>query len=175
MPPRCPLDYPPGSVLYADLRQKWNHEDDLIHQRVTWLLSSQAFLLTGFGALAKLRLDVEAGSGDLWAMIRDQLWLLFSLGESLIVLCAVVVTYYLRHGITAAIEAMAQIKSQLVDHQLHGRVWSAVRVDIHDGTTEAGASPSRALANTFLRVWLLCLVYEVWRSASVLVHLVSFR
>lgn len=173
---RCDLadDYPPGSSLYADLREKWKHEDELIHQRVSWLLSSQAFLLTAFGAIAKLRLDVEGDTELLLDLLRNQLWLLYTLGESLIVMCAVVVTYTLRHGIVAARDAMAAIKRELEIHQQHGRVWRGVRVDIRDGITEAGALPSQALASTFLGVWVLCLLHEVWRTTSVALHLFRF-
>jgi hypothetical protein len=36
---------------YVYFREEMRHEDDLINQRVSWLVGSQAFLLGGFGTL----------------------------------------------------------------------------------------------------------------------------
>jgi hypothetical protein len=54
-------DYPNEELLYADLREKWKHEDELINQRVTWLLQSQGFLLASYGAIAAIIIAASPG------------------------------------------------------------------------------------------------------------------
>ncbi len=34
---------------YDDIRSKWVHEDNLVNQRITWLLVSQGLLFAGYG------------------------------------------------------------------------------------------------------------------------------
>jgi hypothetical protein len=167
--PRGAFDYPPSSVIYADLREKWKHEDDLINQRVTWLLTSQGFLLTAFGVIAKLRLDEEKSVFPITTLARftEKVWALYSVGELLIVVGAVVVTFFLKEGIVAAALAMREIKADLVRHKRARRVWRGIKVDILKGTTRAGASPAQAMAKTFLSVWALGFWYESYRFASI--------
>ena len=45
-------DVPEANFLYADLREKYKHEDELINRRVSWLLQSQGFLLATYGLIA---------------------------------------------------------------------------------------------------------------------------
>ena len=53
---------------YVFFREEMRHEDDLINQRVSWLISSQAFLLGGYATLLS-----ASGSGGLATLpkIRD--------------------------------------------------------------------------------------------------------
>lgn len=160
-------EYPPCSILYADLREKWMHEDRLINQRITWLLGSQGFLFPAFGVLAKLRLDIFPGlvvSGEI--VEKSEFWLYGSC-EAIVVVSGVVVMHYMRHGVLAAIRAMDEIKSQLESHRNADRIWGKVRVDVLDETSRAGTSPVRGMINTFALVWVCLLFYEVLRLASI--------
>jgi hypothetical protein len=167
---RTTAEYPPASAIYADLREKWKHEDDLINQRVTWLLTSQGFLLTAFGVIAKLRLEEQEGVLPITTLVgfTEKLWVLYSVGELLIAVGAVVVTFFLRDGIVAAALAMREIKVELVRHKRARRVWRGIKVDILKGTSRAGAAPAQAMAKTFLSVWALVFCYESYRFASIL-------
>jgi hypothetical protein len=164
---------PPSSVLYADLREKWKHEDELINRRVTWLLQTQGFLFSAFGVLAKLRIDEEiAAVNGCLAENSQQLWILYGLGEALIAFCALVVAFYLKHAIVAAIEAMAGIKKDLHRYQDLRLVWD-IKVDGKDDVSFAGAAPSRVMADTFLYVWVFCLCYESYRISSSAIRLLT--
>jgi hypothetical protein len=44
----CPDDSHLSSEDYVFLREEIRHEDNLVNQRLSWLVSSQSFLLTGF-------------------------------------------------------------------------------------------------------------------------------
>lgn len=153
LPPIHPL----ASPVYADIRAKWVHEDALINQRVTWLLTSQGFLFTAFGVIVKLRMDAPlppAKGSDV---------VLFDIGEVLVVVSALVVSYFLRDGIVAAIRAMEEIKKYLKACQLADPSWRDVRVDILDKISHDGTAPARGMVNTFAILWVLLYLYEVVR------------
>jgi hypothetical protein len=40
--------------LYNEGRERWMHEDELINQRLIWLLTSQSLLFAGYGFLLQL-------------------------------------------------------------------------------------------------------------------------
>ena len=55
------------------LREQWTHEDNLIAQRMGWLIWSEGLMFTAYGAHARdgvywLLLDGEAGLADLCAL-----------------------------------------------------------------------------------------------------------
>ena len=158
-------NYPVASFLYADLREKWKHEDELINQRVTWLLNSQAFLMTAYGIVANLRIpkpNAPLKSHTRWDHFYDA-FSPQSLSEILIVVSAMFAMVFLRHGIFAALMAMDSIKIQLTEHQAAGRIWARTTVDVASSATKYGAAPARAMANTFLVVWLILALYEILR------------
>jgi hypothetical protein len=171
---RSAFEYPPSSTLYADLREKWKHEDELINQRVTWLLNSQAFLLSSFGVLAKFRVEAEALAGDISSIATSPLWWLFSLGEFLVALCALTTIYYLKQGISAAISALRALKRQLVTLKRARVIWRGVKLDVLPGITRAGASPAQEMARIIFGVWFLALSYEVYRCASIAVQFLAW-
>jgi len=150
-------------VIYSDLREKWKHEDDLINQRVTWLIQSQAFLFTAFGVLVKLRVSYCTN-----LFPKDRSWeklLLnpYSLAELLLVISGLFMMYFLMIGIGAALRAMDQIKKDLKTHKEENRIWSQIRVDVLTSTSRDGASASRYMSRAFFVTWILIAVYEAAR------------
>lgn len=159
---------PPGSFIYADLREKWKHEDDLINQRVTWLINSQVFLFAAFGALAKLRIDyIDALKPPFITWIYKTLSP-YSVAEFLVVVSALAVMYFLTLGISAAIQAMNIIKDKLREHQSLGHVWPDITVDVLPKSTIDGAATPKRMANTFFAIWIILFVYEIFRVIGVL-------
>jgi hypothetical protein len=155
--------YPLPTALYADLREKWKHEDALINQRVTWLLTSQAFLFTAYGVIAGLKIAHDARVGQ---AASDHIWKAlspYSIAELLVVVSASVVMYFLAKGILAAIQAMKMLKRQLRNHKRNGRIWLRASIDVLHDTTDAGASPSKWMAITFVAVWGIVGAYEFAR------------
>lgn len=150
-----------GAVLFADLRAKWVHEDQLVNHRVTWLLSSQAFFLTAFGVLAKLRLDWRESnpSADHLALTL----LPFSLAELLMPVLSAFVLVFLGRGIYAAFDAMTELRQQLHIHQAAGRIAIGWTVDVLPRTTEDGAKAPKHMVLAFALAWVLLYAYEVLR------------
>jgi hypothetical protein len=106
---------PFGLDIYRDLREKWVHEDELVNHRVTWLLTSQAFALSAFGILVKLRLDWSTSHFPVDALVAQlEPW---SLAEVLSPFLSALILSGLGRGIDAAFEAMNEIKRQLRQYQ----------------------------------------------------------
>lgn len=150
-----------GADIYADLREKWRHEDELINQRVTWLLSSQAFLLTAFGVLANLRLSspLQNIAGNWY----DRLVTPTALAETFVPLIAFFTLAYLGKAISAAVRAMSHIKQELYSHICAGRVPIGITVDVlPKATYDGAAAPTRMVAG-FTTTWLALYFYELAR------------
>ena len=73
--------------LYSALRQVIQHEDDLVNQRFTWLLTFEGFLLAGFfvvqsGMLGNIhRSYVVITEVSLAAVLIGSLWICFITGQ----------------------------------------------------------------------------------------------
>ncbi len=97
------LEYPDKEKLYDDLREKWKHEDNLINQRVTWLLNSQAFLLAAYGVFINFRLEHTANlnisNTNYW---KDQFYSPYNMIEIILVISGIFVMFFLVKGIAAA-------------------------------------------------------------------------
>src|SRR5438094_3012233 len=46
--------------ILESIRRRVEHEDNLVNQRLSWILTSQAFLLTGYAILLNAPLDLRA-------------------------------------------------------------------------------------------------------------------
>jgi hypothetical protein len=148
-------EYPPDPKdIYADLREKWKHEDNLVNHRVTWLLNTQAFSLTAYGVLAKLRLDTAWSSNGGWDSAP------FSAAELAVPIVALFILHFLSKGIQAAIRAMGILKDELRKHQDCQRVWTKITVDVLDDTTQEGAKAPMRMVMVFQCVWCVLLVFE---------------
>jgi hypothetical protein len=155
-----------GHFLYSDLRSKWVHEDHLVNHRVTWLLTSQAFFITAFGVLAKLRLDWMTANPN--ADRLDIILLPFSLAEVFTPILSAFVLLFLGRGIYAAFEAMTAIRRQLHLHQCAGRIAIGLTVDVLPQTTEDGAKGPKHMVLAFAFAWVLLYLYEILRLVGVL-------
>jgi hypothetical protein len=155
-----------GLEIYRDLREKWVHEDELVNHRVTWLLTSQAFSLSAFGILVKLRLDWCA-SHPAFDMLAAQVepW---SLAEMMTPILSALILSGLGRGIDAAFDAMKEIKYQLSRYQAANLVWIGAAVEIAPATTKKGASAALHLVRTFWTAWGSIYVYELLRLLNVL-------
>lgn len=155
-----------GQDLYENLRDKWVHEDDLVNHRVTWLLTSQAFLLGAFGILTKLRLDWRQQnlSDDRLAEVLTP----FSLGELMTPFLSIFVLVFLGRGIFAAFRAMDEIRAQLTRFQCSGRIMIGLKVDVLPDTTEDGARAPKQMVFAFSVAWVLIYFYELFRVLKVL-------
>jgi hypothetical protein len=158
-------DYPDEKLLYADLREKWKHEDELINQRVTWLLQSQGFLLASYGAIAAI-IIAASPAGKTPAVKSTVIPLLVI--EAALPLIALAVLGFLRAGISAAVRAMRKLKHDLADHQRHGRVWPGIAVDVLQETTDEGASAPLRLAAGLQVLWLVVFFIEAVRLVTTL-------
>jgi len=154
--------HPSPMQLYKDLREKWVHEDGLINQRVTWLLTYQAFLFTAFGVIVQIRFGFDEtirSDSCFWRVFSP-----YSLGELVIVLNAVITIRFLRKGIVAAVDAMELLNCKLREHKDTGRIWSDARIEVFDHTTIAGAGPAKVLARSFEATWWIIVTYEFCRT-----------
>ena len=155
-----------GLEIYKDLREKWVHEDELVNHRVTWLLTSQAFSLSAFGILVKLRLDWCA-SHPSFNTLATQLepW---SLAEMMTPILSALILSGLGRGIYAAFVAMKEINNQLNRYQAANLVWIGAAVEVAPTTTKKGANAALHLVRTFGTAWASIYCYEVLRLLNVL-------
>ncbi len=129
--------------FYQDLREKWKHEDHLINQRVTWLLSSQGFLLAGYGGLAAIRAGLRSSGGHPPLTIEVVTAALIGIS---IPIAALLVLGYLKKGILAAIMAMKRIKQTRAERVDKGLFPEVLHVDVLDQTTDEGSQAPVRLA-----------------------------
>ena len=158
-------DYPSEpAAIYDDLREKWKHEDELINKRVTWLLSSQGFLLAAYGVVAGLLYKPAevTSTTTVTAGTKVGAFSLLLLELALPVV-ALFVLHFLKLGISAAVKAMREIKRTLADHQKNGRTWSKMRVDILQETTDHGAWAPVRLSTALQVMWFVLLLMELLR------------
>ena len=83
------------------IRKRIEHEDDLLNQRVSWIVSSQAFLLTGYAILLNAPLQLRG----------EQFERSHALLMKLIPFTSICVTVLLWFGILAGILAMRDLRA----------------------------------------------------------------
>ena len=83
------------------IRKRIEHEDNLLNQRVSWIVSSQAFLLTGYAILLNAPLQLRSEHFE-----RSHALLM-----KLIPLTSICVTVLLWFGILAGIWAMRDLRA----------------------------------------------------------------
>ncbi len=150
-------DLPDEKILYADLREKWKHEDELINRRVTWLLQTQGFLLAAYGVIANINIGRKPDQAQAWI---ERILTPTSLVEVAVPIAALYVLHFLLGGIRAAVRAMVQIKRDLKAHQDGNRLWPKIKVDVLNETTDEGAEAPIRLARAMHYLWLAILAIE---------------
>jgi hypothetical protein len=83
------------------IRKRIEHEDNLLNQRVSWIVSSQAFLLTGYAILVNAPSQLRSEQ-----LVRDHTLLM-----KLIPLTSICITVLLWFGILAGILAMRDLRA----------------------------------------------------------------
>jgi hypothetical protein len=83
------------------IRERIEHEDNLLNQRVSWIVSSQAFLLTGYAMLINAPAQFRS----------EELVRYHALLMKLIPLKSICVTVLLWFGILAGILAMRDLRA----------------------------------------------------------------
>ena len=126
------------------IRKRIEHEDNLLNQRVSWIVSSQAFLLTGYAILLNAPLQFRTEQ-----FVRDHTLLM-----KLIPLTSIGVTVLLWFGILAGIWAMRDLRACAKTHpgyqasHIQGRPWTRV----------IGLATPALVPVVFLITWLLLML-----------------
>jgi hypothetical protein len=132
-------------------RTRWWHEDDLISQRLSWLLNAHAIVGAGYAwlrhrmaevateiaAQSDARLPLLAYRGQL-SVLADALWWI-----------GVCVSVFVLLGIVAAIVAQRRLAR---DYQARGYAFT---LGVSTATTDAGAAVAVALPLVCVAGWLL--------------------
>lgn len=130
----------------ADARDRWRHEDELINQRLTWLLSAHALLGAGYAWLryrqAEVRLEFQKLAPTPPALLAEVQRYLAELDELMgfLALVGLGVTLLVGLGIVAACLAQNRLKR---DHP--GLVLGVSRLTTNLGRCTALAVPAACL------------------------------
>lgn len=130
----------------TDARERWRHEDELINQRLTWLLSAHALLGAGYAWLryrvAEVRLDLKAQAAPPQALLDEVPRYLAQLDELMgfLALVGLGVTLLVGLGIVAACMAQNRLKR---DHP--GLALGVSRLTTNLGRCTALAVPAACL------------------------------
>ncbi len=145
--------------VYQDLREKWKHEDELVHQRVTRLLTTQAFFLSAHGVLIALRADVAKRCNIEMPTLLCGIKLnpMILAGVSLPVI-GVFLCIHAWIGINAAFQAMQTLKEQ---PRLAADGYFFPNVEVREDHTRGGQDSTRYIPLTFMVCWFGIAVYEV--------------
>jgi len=122
------------------IRRRIEHEDNLMNQRVSWIVSSQAFLLTGYAILLNAPLQFRSEQ-----FVRSHALLM-----KLIPLTSICVTVLLWFGILAGILAMRDLRS--CAEKYHG--YESSHIQGRPLTRVIGLATPALVPVVFLFTWL---------------------
>jgi hypothetical protein len=123
---------------YKNLREKWTHEDHLIHHRLSWLLLSQTLLFAAYGAVLKLRIDLGP------SCVPDEIGIKVESLVQGIPWFGLITSFLILLSVGAAALAMRQLKK---DHP-------EVKLDVAKYTSRMGLVASLGLPFIFIAAWL---------------------
>jgi hypothetical protein len=126
------------------IRKRIEHEDNLLNQRVSWIVSSQAFLLTGYAILLNAPLQLR----------NEEFVRAHALLMKLIPLTSICVTVLLWLGILAGILAMRDLRSCAEKHS----GYEASHVQGRPLTRVIGLATPALVPVVFLITWLLLML-----------------
>lgn len=124
-----------------EIRRRIEHEDNLLNQRVSWLVSSQAFLLTGYAILLNAPLDLRTEQH-----VRDHALLM-----KLIPITSLCITVLLWIAMLAGIAAMRALRACAQKHPTN----DASHIQGSRATRILGLAPIALIPAVFLVTWLL--------------------
>jgi hypothetical protein len=124
-----------------EIRRRIEHEDNLLNQRVSWIVSSQAFLLTGYAILLNAPIELRSEHHA-----RDHALLM-----KLIPITSVCITVLLWIAMLAGIAAMRSLRGIAEKHQ----GYEADHIQGSRATRICGLVPIALVPGVFLVTWLL--------------------
>lgn len=127
--------------LIEETRRRIEHEDNLLNQRVSWIVSSQAFLLTGYAILLNAPIELRNEHHA-----RDHALLM-----KLIPLTSISITLLLWIAMFAGIAAMRALRAAAARHPSY----DADHVQGSRVTRILGLVPIALVPGVFLVTWLL--------------------
>ncbi len=147
--------------LYEDLREKWKHEDELVHQRIGRLLAWEVFFLSAHGLLMSLRAGKVPGGTKilenlLVSINGTPIQPLALVGLSL-PLIGLAIVYHTWSTISAAFMAMDTLKKTHNEKDLK----ICPDVDVAKETTDKGRNSTYILPGIFAITWMVVLWYEL--------------
>ena len=134
--------------LYRLFRSRIEHEDNLIIQRLSWLVASQSFLFTAYAITTNGLTNLEAKAGGRFV---EQASLLFRLIPTVAIFVALLI--YI--GILAALRAIHQIRKI---YQSKGVPGELPPIQTSATTRLLGLSAPLLLPLLFVSVWLVLLI-----------------
>ena len=161
-----------AKFVYEDLREKWKHEDELVHQRTTRLLTSQAFFLGAHGVLVSLRLQTgfkEAIASHTILLPFGSLTLNpFTLASFFLPAIGLTICRDTRLGVYAAFDALSSIKMTYETRRRDiPELIKFPSVDVAVRHSEGGIRATQNVPNAFLGGGILISFYEILRLVSV--------
>lgn len=131
----------PAGCSLEEIRRRIEHEDNLLNQRVSWIVSSQAFLLTGYAILLNAPMDLRTERH-----VRDHRLLL-----SLIPITSICITVLLWIAMLAGISAMRALRAGASKYP----GFDASHIQGSRATRIFGLLPIALIPGVFLVTWLL--------------------
>lgn len=125
-----PIHESSGDVGYLQLT---HHEDDLINQRLTWLIASQSLLFTGYAVLVATGTGRLASNATMWLPV---------LGVSM----AAIIWVGTLGAVVARLVLHQRLRRRRHGHRLLG---------VHWVTTAMGWTPGVLLPILFLLTWVM--------------------
>lgn len=107
------------NFLYSNIRRQIEHEDNLVNQRLTWLLAAQAFLFTGYYSVAS---NKEHFTGQLYIVI-----VICTLG--------IILTLATYNGILAAFKSLRMLYTSWYSFILQEKLCPCLRSTTEDYST----------------------------------------
>lgn len=127
-----------------DIRHRIEHEDNLLNQRVSWVVSSQAFLLTGYAILLN---GPQVLRNENFSRTHELLM-------KLIPITSIAVTALIWFGILAGILAMRDLRVRAARHP----GYAGTRVQGRTLTRRVGLAIPALVPVAFLITWLLLIL-----------------
>jgi hypothetical protein len=137
-----------SSQSLETIRRRIEHEDNLVNQRVSWIVGSQAFLLTGYAILLNGAAQTAQARGD-EQVAHDQALLI-----KLIPFTSICVTALLWFGILAGIWAIRDLRAWV--KTLPG--FDASQVQARSVTRIIGLTMPALVPFVFPITWLLLIL-----------------
>jgi len=123
-----------------EIRRRIEHEDNLVNQRVSWIVSSQAFLLTGYAILLNAPIELRTERH-----VHDHALLM-----KLIPITSICLTLLLWIAMFAGICAMHALRAKAEKHPSY----EANHIQGSRGTRILGLVPITLVPGVFLVTWL---------------------